>query len=62
LVSIKGQNLNATAIFVLEKPIKALEGLRNKKGMSYHGAELKNLKYTVKENEIFLENVASIVD
>ncbi len=61
-VTVKGNNINAIAVMLLDKPSKVLEGLRSKKGVSYHGAELKNLKYSVKGNEIVFEDVDSIVD
>jgi hypothetical protein len=61
-VTVKGNNINAIAVMLLDKPSKVLEGLRSKKGVSYHDAELKNLKYSIKGNEIVFEDVDSIID
>jgi hypothetical protein len=61
-VAITGKNLDATAILLLDKANEKLLTLREKGGMGYHGAELKNLKFNVRENELIFENVDAIID
>jgi hypothetical protein len=61
-VAVKGDNLNATAILILDTSNAVLDGLRAKKGISYNGAELKNLQYAVKGNELFFVHADKIVD
>ncbi|NMH26955.1 hypothetical protein [Flavobacterium silvaticum] len=61
-VSIKGKELCATGIVSISKSDKLFDGIRKSRGLGYHGAMLKNLKFSIRGNELVFESSDGIID
>lgn len=57
IVAIQGEDLCANIVLTVKQSEKGIEAILKNKGLGYRGAELKNLKFDIQQNEIFTEFV-----
>jgi len=63
---IQGDGLCAKVVLIINDSEKGIEGLLKNKGMGYSGAELKDLKFNIKQDststELIFQEISGIVD